>query len=142
MPQETKDFTPQNFETSFGKKSAYYTPVNTVLMEKNFGIYRNWKLSWVNSTFHSQLQRLALLLMSISASKSRYLIINCSLIVVISVVINHHEPVFFFSFLPNAPIFNGSNSREKNRYQERACDYSFLRQHVSGSFHYFQALEK
>lgn len=73
-------------------------------MEKNFGIYRNWKLSWVNSTFHSQLQRLALLLMSISASKSRYLIINCSLIVVISVVINHHEPVFFFLFCPMHPF--------------------------------------
>ena len=48
----------------------------------------------------------------------------------------------FFLFLPNAPFFYGSKSREKNRDQERACDYSFLRQHVFGSVHYFQALEK
>lgn len=60
----------------------------------------------MNSTFHSQLLRLVLLLMSISASKSCYLIIyNCSLIVVISVGINHHEPVFFFLFCPMQPFF-------------------------------------
>ena len=70
-------------------------------------------MSWVNSTFHSQLRRLALLLMSISASKSRYLIIyNCSLIVVISVVINH-EPVFFFLFFPNAPFVMDPIQEEK-----------------------------
>ena len=99
MPEETKDFTLQILKRVLVKKCILYTSLNTVLIEENFGIYRNWKLSWVNSTFHSQLLRLVLLLMSISASKSRYLIIyNCSLVVVISVVTNHHEPVFFFLF--------------------------------------------
>ena len=88
--------------------------MNTVLVEENFGIYRNWKLSWVNSTFHSQLLRLVLLLMSISASKSRYLIIyKCSLIVVISVVINHHEHLCFFLFAQCTLSFMGLIQQKK-----------------------------
>ena len=89
------------------------------MIEENIGIYRNWKLSWVNSTFHSQLLRLALLLMSISASKSCYLImfIDCCYFC----GDQSSWACVFFSFLPNAPFF-------MDPIQEKKID--IMREHV------------